>query len=89
MMRHLRPDLVHMDQAVSKVADAVADTTHVGFHKTVKFGWLSTDFDESGAIGDPTGADGGIGEKLFEERVEALVAALDDISTFDPGRVRS
>ncbi|MXP21315.1 creatininase family protein [Gordonia sp. HNM0687] len=89
MMLHLRPDLVQMDQAESKVADAVADTTHVGFTKTVKFGWLSTDFDESGVIGDPTGADAGIGEKLFEERVEALVTALDDISTFNPGRVHS
>ncbi|MGK2320456.1 hypothetical protein [Gordonia rhizosphera] len=34
-------------------------------------------------------ADGGISEKLFEERVREVVAALDDISTFDPGRVRS
>lgn len=88
MMLHLRPDLVHMDRAVPAVADAVADAEHVGFTKAVKFGWLSTDFAESGVIGDPTGADAAIGEKLFEERVDTLVAALGEIATFDPGRAR-
>lgn len=87
MMLHLRPDLVHMDRATASVADAVADATHVGFTKTVKFGWLSTDFAESGVIGDPTGAEAGIGKELFDQRVDALVAALGEISTFDPGRV--
>ena len=87
MMLHLRPDLVHMDKARAAVADAVADATHVGFTKTIKFGWLSTDFAESGVIGDPTGASADIGAKLFEERVDELVAALGEISTFDPGRV--
>ena len=87
MMLHLRPDLVHMDKAVASVADAVADAAHVGFTKTVRFGWLSTDFAESGVIGDPTGASADMGAKLFEERVDALVAALGEIATFDPGRV--
>ncbi len=89
MMLHLRPNLVQMDKAVAAVADAVADSTHVGFTKAVKFGWLSTDFAESGVIGDPpTGADATIGAELFEERVGALLDALADIATFDPGRVR-
>ena len=87
MMLHLRPDLVHMDKAVASVADSVADAEHVGFADTVRFGWLSTDFAESGVIGDPTGADASIGAKLFDERVENLVAALPEIATFDPGRV--
>ncbi|QMT01058.1 creatininase family protein [Gordonia jinghuaiqii] len=87
MMLHLRPDLVHMDKAVPAVADAVADATHIGFTKQVKFGWLSTDFVESGVIGDPTGADADTGAKLFDERVDALVAALPEIAGFDPGLV--
>ncbi|UPW08573.1 creatininase family protein [Gordonia terrae] len=86
MMLHLRPDLVYMDKAVASVADAVADATHVGFAGTVRFGWLSTDFAESGVIGDPTGADASTGAKLFDERVDALVAALPEIASFDPGR---
>jgi len=88
MMLHLRPDLVHMELAEPSVADAVADAEHVGFTKTIKFGWLSTDFAESGVIGDPTGASADIGEKLFDERVAALVASLGEVATFDPGRVR-
>jgi creatinine amidohydrolase len=87
MMLHLRPDLVQLDKATAAVADAVADAVHVGFTKTVRFGWLATDFTESGVIGDPTGADADSGARLFEERVDALVAALAEISTFDPGRV--
>jgi creatinine amidohydrolase len=87
MMLHLRPHLVHMDKAVPAVADAVADATHVGFKKAVQFGWLSTDFAETGVIGDPSGADAVAGGRLFSERVDALVAALGEISTFDPGRV--
>jgi creatinine amidohydrolase len=87
IMLHLRPDLVHMDRAAPAVADAVADASHVGFTKTVKFGWLSTDFADSGVIGDPTGAEADTGAKLFDERVDALVAALGEIATFDPGRV--
>lgn len=89
MMLYLRPDLVHMDKAEAAVAHAVADANHVGFTKAIKFGWLSTDFAESGVIGDPTGADADIGARLFDERVDALVAALGEISTFDPGRVGS
>lgn len=88
IMLHLRPDLVHMDKAKPAVADAVADATHVGFTKAVKFGWLSTDFAESGVVGDPTGADADTGSALFHERVDALVAALGEISTFAPGRAR-
>jgi creatinine amidohydrolase len=88
MMLHLRPDLVHMDKAVPAVADAVADAEHVGFAKTVKFGWLSTDFAESGVIGDPTGASADTGASLFDERVTAVVDALGEIATFDPGRVK-
>jgi creatinine amidohydrolase len=86
LMLHLRPDLVHMDKAQPAVADAVADATHVGFTKPIKFGWLSTDFTESGVIGDPTGASAATGATLFEDRVTGLVDALGEIATFDPGR---
>lgn len=88
MMLHLRPDLVQMDKARPSVADAVADAEHVGFTKAVKFGWLADDFADSGVIGDPTGADADIGATLFDQRVEVLVAALGEVATFDPGRIR-
>lgn len=88
MMLHVRPDLVQMDRAVAAVPHAVADCAHVGFGKTIKFGWLSTDFAESGVVGDPTGANADSGAELFDQRVNELVRALAEVAVFDPGRVR-
>lgn len=88
MMLHLRPDLVDMSAAQSAVPHLIADTVHVGFGKPVRFGWLADDFSESGVIGDPTGASAEIGAELFAEKVGALTAAIPEIATFDPGRVR-
>ena len=68
IMLHLRPDLVDMDHAHATIADTVAGYDHVGFTKTIRFGWLSTDFSESGVVGDPTGATATIGEVLFNDR---------------------
>ncbi|GAB2668658.1 creatininase family protein [Gordonia jinhuaensis] len=87
MMLHLRPDLVDMSVAESAVPKPVVDSTHVGFGKLIKFGWLSTDFAESGVVGDPTGANAEIGAQLFETRVGEIVAALPEIASFNPGRI--
>lgn len=87
MMLHLHPELVAMEYAAPAVAHAVADTEYVGFGKAVSFGWLSTDFAESGVIGDPTGATAAEGKVLFDKRVSTLVAALGEIAGFDPGRI--
>jgi creatinine amidohydrolase len=88
MMLHVAPDLVDMDAAAElgpKPATTVASCDHVGFAKTVKFGWLSTDFDDSGVIGDPTGASAEAGERLFEGYVTSVVDAVPEILTFTPG----
>lgn len=87
MMLHVRPDLVDMSRAIRSVPDSIADLRHVGFGKTIRFGWLSDDFAESGVIGDPTGANATHGEQSFEEVVTTLVAAMGEIESFDPGRV--
>ncbi|APE34343.1 creatinine amidohydrolase [Nocardia mangyaensis] len=88
MMLHLRPDLVDMSAAKSVVPQSIAGHSHVGFGKPVRFGWLADDFAESGVIGDPTGASAEIGADLFTEKVGALTAAIPEIASFDPGRVR-
>lgn len=88
MMLHVAPELVDMDAAAElgpKPATTVASHDHVGFGKTVKFGWLSTDFDASGVIGDPTGASAGAGERLFEDYVASVLDAVPEILTFTPG----
>ena len=86
VMLHLRPDLVHMDRAVRRVPDRLADQTHVRFGGLTTFGWLSNDFGPDGHIGDPTGATAEAGKKLFEAAVELVAEQLVEISTFDFGR---
>jgi hypothetical protein len=44
----------------------------------VSFGWLSNDFDDSGVIGDPTGATAERGAELFDAAVTVLASALGD-----------
>jgi creatinine amidohydrolase len=90
MMLHVAPSLVDMDAAAAlgpKPATAVASCDHVGFGKAVKFGWLSTDFDASGVVGDPTGASAEVGEQLFEDYVASVLDAVPEILTFNPGNL--
>jgi len=90
MMLHIAPELVNMNAAAAlgpRVAKAVSDYDHVGFGKTVRFGWLSTDFDGSGVIGDPTGASAEAGEQLFEDYVGSVLAAVPEVLSFNPGNL--
>jgi creatinine amidohydrolase len=83
---HLRPDLVDLSKAERKVPEALADNRFVKFGGPVMFGWLSNDFDDSGYIGDPTGANPELGKQLFEANVSHLSAQMAEIVTFDFGR---
>lgn len=83
---HLRPDLVQLDKAERRVPEAIADNTHVKFGGSVSFGWMSNDFHPDGYIGDPTGADAGLGKQLFEGAVDTLCEAMAEVKTFDFGR---
>lgn len=84
MMLHLHPDLVHMDLAVRHVPEHLDDYQHVGFGKRASFGWLSSDFDPAGVIGDPTAAAAQIGAELFADAVAEVASAFAEISTFQP-----
>ena len=86
VMLHLRPDLVHMDRAVRRVPEGLADQRHVRFGGLTTFGWLSNDFGPDGHIGDPTGATAEAGKRLFEAAVELVAEQLVEISTFNFGR---
>ncbi|MCY4102609.1 MAG: creatininase family protein [bacterium] len=86
VMLHLHPELVHMDRAVRRVPEALADQTHVRFGGLATFGWLSDDFGPDGHIGDPTGATAEAGKDLFEAAVGLVADQLVEISTFDFGR---
>lgn len=85
VMLHLRPDLVDMGRAVRRVPEKLADNQHVRFGGSVSFGWLSNDFHADGHIGDPTMATETRGRALFDGAVDALCAALAEISVFEFG----
>ena len=84
LILHLRPDLVDMGAARRSVPEHLAGFQHVGFGKSVQFGWLSDDFGPSGVIGDPTGATPEFGATCFEAAVEHATQALAEIAVFDP-----
>ena len=86
VMLHLRPDLVDMSLAVRRVPEGLQDNLHVRFGGSVPFGWLSHDFFHEGIIGDPTGATADAGSAMFAGALDALTAALAEISRFDFGR---
>ena len=84
MMLHLRPDLVRMDLAARAVPEHLAGYEHVGFGKSVSFGWLSDDFGTGGVLGDPRGATAEQGKAAFEAAIEHGAAAMREIARFDP-----
>ena len=86
VMLHLRPDLVDMSLAVRRVPEKLANNQYVRFGGRVAFGWLSNDFFADGHIGDPTGANAEIGQRMFDACVDTLAETLREISAFDFGR---
>jgi creatinine amidohydrolase len=84
MMLHLRPDLVKMELAARAVPEHLDQYRHVGFGKSVSFGWLSDDFGTGGVVGDPRGATAERGKLAFDVALEHCTAALREIARFDP-----
>jgi creatinine amidohydrolase len=86
MMLFLAPHLVDMSKAVRSVPEALGDNRYVRFGGPVSFGWLSDDFGDTGAIGDPTQADAATGRRLVDAAIASFVGALHEIATFSHGR---
>jgi creatinine amidohydrolase len=84
LMLHLRPELVHMDLAVRRVPEHLADYELIGFGKPVSFGWTSDDFGPDGHIGDPTGATAEHGKAVFDAAVGRLAAVIAEAHRFAP-----
>ncbi len=88
LVMHLRSDLVDAARFARAVPEELDAFRHVGFAgRPVAFGWLSDDFDPSGVIGDPTGANAAAGASLFAGWVDFAADALGEIGRF-PLRVR-
>ena len=83
LVLHLAPELVDMTAARRTVPEHLDANRFVRFGGTVSFGWLSNDFDDSGVIGDPTGATAERGAELFDAAVTAFASALGEIAAFE------
>lgn len=88
LLLFLHPELVGDDRRRS-VPDALAGNAQVRFGGSVSFGWVASDFGDSGIIGDPTAASARYGEKLFEAAVTHFGDALAEVAAFQlPPRPR-
>ncbi|WP_084130569.1 creatininase family protein [Demequina sp. NBRC 110055] len=85
LLMHLRPELVHEEHFTRAIPPGLVEREQIGFAGApVQFGWLSDDFGFGGVLGDPTGADAAAGSRIASDLVSSGVAALREISTFDP-----
>lgn len=90
LMLHLCADLVDLSGASRHVPDHLLSFGRIGFAgKPVTMGWLSNDFDDSGVIGDPTGASAERGAALFERAVRDGALSLAEIAQFSPRPIRN
>ncbi|MFI5954470.1 creatininase family protein [Cryptosporangium sp. NPDC051539] len=84
VMLHLRPDLVRTEHARRWVPEPLAGYEHIGFGKPVSFGWLSSDFDTDGVLGDASTATAEYGKQVFETAVATIASALGEAQRFRP-----
>ena len=84
IMLHLRPDLVHLEHARRWVPEHLADYEHIGFGKPVSFGWLSSDFNDDGVLGDASTATAEYGKQVFERAVDTVASVLGEAQRFTP-----
>ena len=84
IMLHLRPDLVHREHARRWVPEQLADYEHIGFGKPVSFGWLSSDFNDDGVLGDASTATAEYGKQVFERAVDTVASVLGEAQRFTP-----
>ncbi|WP_035856569.1 creatininase family protein [Cryptosporangium arvum] len=84
VMLHLRPDLVHLEHAGRWVPEHLAGYEHIGFGKPVSFGWLSSDFNADGVLGDASTATAEYGREVFERAVDTMASVLGEAQRFSP-----
>ena len=92
MMLHLRPDLVHMDQAAD-FAPLIREMADEGYRLLsptgpAKLAWQAQDLHPSGAAGDARNADAERGRALVDHAARALVDLLRGVDRFPPDRLR-
>lgn len=77
-LRHLRPELVHEDRT-DEAAEGAADAWGEWLHGT-NLAHESSEFTDSGVVGDPRDGDAALGEELLAESADALAELLDAVA---------
>jgi creatinine amidohydrolase len=86
LMLHYAPDLVRMEKAenfVSALETIEADMSHLSAYGRHRFGWLSSDLNRAGVVGDATIATPEKGAALADHILKGFAQLLDDVARFD------
>ena len=85
LMLHFRPDLVDMSKAKlfpSKAAEIEKQFTHLRPIGTHAFGWIATDLNPDGAVGDASAGTAEKGRLTAEFQADGFIALLRDVTRF-------
>ncbi|RDE08403.1 creatininase family protein [Pelagibacterium lacus] len=90
LMLHYAPHLVAMEQAEdfgSALAQIEAGMHHLSAFGRHRFGWLSSDLNPAGVVGDAQAASAGKGAALAEHILTSFAQLLEDVERFDLDRL--
>lgn len=78
VLQHLHPELVH-DDRLADAGEGAADGWGDWQHGT-NLAYDAAEFSENGAVGDPSEASAELGERLFDQAVDALAGLLERVA---------
>jgi len=90
LMLAFRPEAVRMAEARDFVSSAVAmeqEFTWLRATQPIGFGWMSSDLNDHGAMGDASIASAAKGEACADYGATAFIELLEDVASFDLARL--
>ncbi|MGH6797732.1 MAG: creatininase family protein [Roseiarcus sp.] len=91
LMLAFRPQTVHTSEARNFVSSAIAieqEFRQLRVSPPIGFGWMSSDLNELGAVGDAANATAAKGDACAENGAEAFLDLLRDVLAFDLARLK-
>jgi creatinine amidohydrolase len=90
LMLAFRPETARMEEArdfVSAAASMEREFKHLRATQPIGFGWMASDLNLSGAVGDAASATAAKGEACAEHGAAAFVELLREVAAFDLARL--
>ena len=90
-MLAFRPKTVRMNEARNFVSSAIGieqEFRQLRVTQPIGFGWMSSDLNEFGAVGDAANATAAKGEACAENGADAFLDLLRDVLAFDLARLK-